>query len=101
MSRPAALCSTTLTVAAIANVCTDADHRGNGYATRLLEAAHAEARGNEWLSFAAVFTRIPQFYERVGYRLVDERNHPRFMVLALHDGYDWPACRFFDTNGEW
>jgi len=92
--------SETLTVAAIANVATDPDHRALGHATGLIEWAHREAAEHGPVRFAALFAGTAErgFYERLGYR------HPvgaseNFLVCPLGDD-QWPDGSV-DTRGEW
>lgn len=90
--------ATTLSVAAIAQVCTDPAHRGKGYATALLRRAHSEMREHPTVQFAALFGLV-EFYSRLGYSHPAGATHPHFLVCALQDER-WPDGRV-DTLGEW
>lgn len=91
--------SVTLTVAAIANVCTDPARRGEGLASGLIRLAHERAATHAPVSFAALFSGYLDFYGRFGYFHPD--GGPRdFLVCPLRDGAVWPAGRV-RTQGSW
>ncbi|MHB8376577.1 MAG: GNAT family N-acetyltransferase [Dehalococcoidia bacterium] len=60
----------------IGSVATRPDARGNGIATALLEDAITQMR-REGVAVSYLFTGIPAFYERLGYRIVRQ---PEFVV---------------------
>ena len=67
----------------ISAVCTDADHRGRGLATRLVFAVAAgiRARGEvPFLHAAADNTTAIRLYEHLGFRL---RARPDFVALTV------------------
>lgn len=89
------------TVAAIANVCTDPDHRWNGYARRNIEAAHDDARTHALVSFAALFAGDAVwegFYSKLGY-VHPKGGPPYFYVCPLRDD-EWPEGPV-ETYGTW
>jgi GNAT superfamily N-acetyltransferase len=90
---------TTLTVAAIGNVCTDPAHRGKGYARALVRRVHAHAREHPGIDYAALFSAYLGLYEPLGYRQPDPERLPDFLVCPL-TGEAWPPGRI-DTRGEW
>lgn len=99
--------ATTITVAAIMCVCTDPDHRGQGYATELMNAVHTEAAAHALTSYAALFAgpeNVP-FYERFGYAH-PERSPEHFLVAPLTQDVEsgepvpWPTGSV-DTRGSW
>lgn len=76
-------------VAAIANVCTDPQARGNGLASSLVRTAHSEANlifGHRW---AALFSDYLGFYKPLGYR---RTSRPTFLVADITYDHDqtWP-----------
>lgn len=97
--------ASTLLIATIANVATDPDYRGRGYATALIRSAHEEAATHETIGFVALFAgrEIAGFYERLGYARRDG-SPEGFMVAPLYregeDPAEWPVGRV-DTRGSW
>jgi GNAT superfamily N-acetyltransferase len=89
---------TTITVAAIGQVCTDPDHRGLGYASALVRRAHAAAREHP-IGYACLFSAYFGLYEKLGYRQPDPEGNPDFLICTL-TGEPWPPGRI-DTRGEW
>jgi GNAT superfamily N-acetyltransferase len=85
--------SVMLSIASVANVCTDPGHRGQGYASRQIELAHEEARTHPSVRFAALFAGPDEagFFARLGYVPV-EGGPDGFMVCQLADE-EWPAGR--------
>jgi GNAT superfamily N-acetyltransferase len=56
-------------VGCVGNLTVHPNHRGKGYASKLLEEAVSYMRG-EGFHYSLLFTRIPGFYERFGWRRV-------------------------------
>lgn len=84
--------TTTVRVAAIMNVCTDPDHRGQGYATLQMLAAHEFAEQHELTDYAALFAGPERvsFYEQFGYSHPAGARDPNFLVAELRDDVPWP-----------
>ena len=81
-----------VTVAAITNVCTDPDYRGQGFARANLDAAHADAATHQMVAFAAVFASEPVFdgfYRSRGYFHPDGAPDG-FYVCPLRSD-EWPT----------
>lgn len=101
------------TVAGLAEVATDPDHRGKGIAAALLQAAIAEAKASP-AEFLLLFGEA-KLYAAAGFRTVSNRmahvagkgsrvarlvsdGDDSLMVLALR-GSDWPATAALDLRG--
>jgi GNAT superfamily N-acetyltransferase len=82
--------TTTIQVAAIMNVCTDPDHRGQGYATLQMLAALEAAESHELTKWAALFCgpELVPFYEQFEFYRPGVRD-PELMVCDLQ-GERWP-----------
>lgn len=89
----------TVTVAAIGNVCTDPAHRGLGYATTQVRRAIVEARAHALIDFACVLSPEDGLFGRLGYRQVDPVRHPELLVLRL-TSEPWPPGAI-DLRGGW
>lgn len=100
-SSPAAVADggTTLVVAGIAQVCTDPDKRGNGYALALVRRAHAEMKEHHAVKFAALYG-LPEIYERLGYFHPEGASDPNFLVCKLDEDEQWPEGRVL-PQGNW
>lgn len=90
--------ASTMSVAALAQVCTDPAHRGKGYASAAIRLAHVELREHKPLLFAALVGDVG-FYGRLGYFHPEGAADANFLVFKLGDD-DWPAGRV-TTVGAW
>lgn len=67
-----------LTVGALHGICTQADHRGQGLASKLIQEALQWAKGH--CDIVLLFTEIPAFYEKLSFQCVPEHrfhlSHP-------------------------
>lgn len=90
---------TTLTIAAIANLCTDPALRGRGYATTLVRRAHDEVRDHPMVKHVGVFALYDALFVRLGYRRVDPSGHPDLLVASIGDE-PWPYG-IIDARGGW
>jgi GNAT superfamily N-acetyltransferase len=82
---------TMLPVAALAHLCVDPDHRGQGYARALVESALEEAASHRTIQHATLVSPpdAVAFFERFGFE------HPElapddFLARPLRDGDQWP-----------
>lgn len=91
--------ATTLTVVALAQVCTDPAHRRKGYASALVRGVHTWATDHKPVKFAALFSGVPEFYVRLGYFHPEGATRDDFLVRALTDE-KWPAGRATPI-GDW
>ncbi|MBS0655041.1 MAG: GNAT family N-acetyltransferase [Verrucomicrobia bacterium] len=66
-------------IGALHAICTKASHRGHGYASELIQKALTWAQ--EHYECLLLFTDIPQFYERLSFRLIQEH---RFCLPLSH-----------------
>ncbi len=91
----------TIRVAAILNLCVDPSRRNEGFASKLIQRAHEETLQHGLIDFSVLMAKegTEGFYERVGYRPVDERI-PRFLVCPLRDSV-WPAGRIDLVGRDW
>lgn len=97
-ASPVAEAATTLTVAGIAQVCTDPDHRGKGFARALVRRAHTEMREHQPIKFAALYSDYLDLYSPLGY-FHPEGAPDAFLVCELADE-KWPAGRVV-PQGQW
>lgn len=100
----------TINVVALAGVCSDASRRGEGLGLAVVKAAFEQISENRPISLFQ--TGVPQFYEKLGGRLVsnqfvnllntqDPQANPWWdkEVMIVPGQFDWPAENKIDMNG--
>lgn len=91
---------TTLTVAAISNLCTDPARRRRGFATTLVRRAHDEARDHPMIEYVGVFALYDGLFSRLGYQQVDPAGNPDLLVASLAgEPFGWYLP--IDVRGGW
>ena len=79
MEYPLLLDGRQVVVAALHAICTKATHRGQGFASELIQEALKWAK--ERYEFVILFTGIPEFYEKLSFHYIQEY---RFHLRCEH-----------------